>query len=121
MGFFDKFKAQSVVTRLKEEQIYEAIAKELQQGIKREGLWAKAITRSEGNDRKAKSLYIEFRAQSIIDEIQITEQIAGSEEEKQRVKMKEIRARKANDPEEIERTKRLNKATKHAGAKYIPD
>ena len=121
MSFFSKFKSQKAVDRINEEKIYEAIVKELQQGIRREGLWAKALAKSEGNESKAKSLYIEFRAQSITDEIELAKQAAIADAEKARIKSEEIRARKASSPEEIERIKRLKKAAKNAGAKYIPD
>jgi len=121
MSFFSKFKSQRAVDRLNEESIYEAIVKELQQGIKREGLWAKAIAKSEGSESKAKSLYIDFRAQSIMDEIEIAKQVAAADAEKTRIKSQEVRASNANSPEEIERINKLKKAAKNAGAKYIPD
>ena len=58
--------------RLVEEQLYETVVQELQQGIKREGLWAKALVLSDGEDNKAKAQYIKLRIQSLIDEVQIS-------------------------------------------------
>jgi FtsZ-interacting cell division protein ZipA len=69
---FDKFRKKTATARLIEEQFYEQVVHELQQGRKRDGLWAKALVNSEGSEQKAKSLYIEYRVQSIKDEIQIS-------------------------------------------------
>lgn len=71
MGFWDDYKANRSLDRLKDEQIYEIVHNEMSSGEKRAGLWAKAISQSDGNEQKAVSFYIKLRYQSIIDEIAI--------------------------------------------------
>jgi len=60
--------------RIREEIIYAAVMKEIKSGTKREGLWAKALSESEGNKAKTESLYIKYRVQSIEDELQVEEE-----------------------------------------------
>ena len=72
MGLFDKLKNQSAIDRMVEEQLYEQVATELRNGIKRDGLWLKSLEKSNGNEVKAKSIYIKYRIQSLIDEANIT-------------------------------------------------
>lgn len=48
--------------------LYEYVIDELEEDSLIKGLWAKAIAHSEGNNDKAKSLYIQYRVQSIKDE-----------------------------------------------------
>jgi hypothetical protein len=69
MKLLDRFRSKFTESQLKEEKIYEMVLNEINQGIRREGVWAKAIAKSEGNENKAKSLYIEFRAQSLSHEL----------------------------------------------------
>ena len=57
--------------RLKEEAIYLAVMKEMKAGLKSDGLWGQAISETEGNEKKAKALYIKLRVQSLKDEINI--------------------------------------------------
>ena len=57
-----------IVAREHEEKIFEQVANELKSGTRREGLWAKAYTESDGDELKTRALYIRYRAQSLIDE-----------------------------------------------------
>jgi hypothetical protein len=66
---FKKWSAVRSAHRLIEEQLYEQVVVELADGVKRQGLWAKAIADSDGHEEKAKSLYIKYRVQSIKDEL----------------------------------------------------
>ena len=66
MGLFDKFKRKS---RLEEELMYRHAFRELNAGIIREGLYAKALVNSSGDEEQTNSLYIEYRVQSIKDEL----------------------------------------------------
>lgn len=66
--------------RLIEEQLYEQVVIELSEGNKRQGLWAKAIADSEGNEGKAQSLYIKYRVQSIKDEVVLLEKAKETKE-----------------------------------------
>ncbi|AEF89679.1 hypothetical protein DelCs14_2667 [Delftia sp. Cs1-4] len=54
-----------------EEGVYAKVAGEISEGIKSDGLWAMAIAHSAGQPDLAKSLYIQYRAQSIVDEMEL--------------------------------------------------
>ena len=60
--------AAGVASRRFEEEIYEAVLEEVESGTRCPGLWAKALAKSEGDDLKARALYIDLRAQSMLDE-----------------------------------------------------
>lgn len=81
---FEKFWKSSAAARLLEEQLYEQVVTELSQGQRRDGLWAKALSNSDGIEEKAKALYIRYRVQSIKDEIEISQTLA-EEAEKQAI------------------------------------
>ena len=68
---FDSIKKRSAAARIIEEQLYEQVVNELASGQRRNGLWAKAIANSNGQDEKAKALYIQYRVQSLKDEYEI--------------------------------------------------
>lgn len=72
MKFFDKLRNNAAKSRISEEMIYEQVSEELNSGIRREGLWAKALSESNGSDDVAKSIYIKLRYQSIVDEVTVT-------------------------------------------------
>lgn len=71
MSFWKKAKQIAIVNRLVEEKIYEQVFREIESGLRRDGLWAKALQESRGNEQEAKALYIKFRVQSIKDEAEI--------------------------------------------------
>ena len=48
--------------------LYEYVMEEMESKEPLKGLWAKAIAHSEGNNNKAKSLYIQYRVQALKDE-----------------------------------------------------
>lgn len=48
--------------------LYEYVMEEMESKEPLKGLWAKAIAHSEGNNDKAKSLYIQYRVQAVKDE-----------------------------------------------------
>lgn len=75
MSIFAKLKRRNAVARLIDEQMYEIVVEELQSGIRRNGLWAKALAKSEGDESKAKAFYISYRVQSLKDESEINEEI----------------------------------------------
>jgi hypothetical protein len=53
---------------LDEEVLYEFVVSELAAGVRREGLWAKALVETEGDDQAANARYIKLRVQALIDE-----------------------------------------------------
>lgn len=109
-----------------EEDLYEAIVSELQRGYKRDGFWAKAIANGNGNEDKAKSLYIKYRIQSIIDENNITEILAKEENSRKESKVKSDNMakeaeQKAKVVAEKKRIEQLKKNLRRTGGKYIED
>jgi hypothetical protein len=130
MNLFSKFKQQSALVRLMEEQLYSDVVNELQNGIKREGLWAKAIAKSNGSESKAKFLYIEFRVQSMKDDLELANQlldIAKSKEAQNKQEEQNSIKRAENVKKELERQKveqeqqrikELKKLAKITGNKY---
>ena len=76
---FNSLKLNSAKERLLEEKLFEQVALEIQQGHKRSGLWAKAISLSKGHEELAKAKYIELRVQSLKDEIAVTHEVLERE------------------------------------------
>ena len=68
---FESLRKRSAAARIIEEQLYEQVVNELASGKRRNGLWAKAIASSNGQDEKAKALYIQYRVQSLKDEYEL--------------------------------------------------
>ena len=77
------------IERLAEEKIYEKVYEEVASGVKREGLWFKALSESDGEETKAKALYVKLRVRSLIDELIVTGEIKRSEHKIQQDKYKE--------------------------------
>ncbi len=64
-------KHSAIAGRLIEERMYEQVLLEIESGIRRDGLWAKALEKSRGNEKEAKAVYIGLRIQSIKDETEV--------------------------------------------------
>lgn len=73
---FESMKKKAAASRIDEEKLYEQVVKELANGVRRDGLWAKAIAHSNGQNEKAKSLYIQYRVKSLEDELNRTKSTA---------------------------------------------
>ena len=58
-----------------EEVYYKQVLDEMDSGIIRQGIWGKALADSLGDEGKAKSLYIKYRVQSLVDEEKIKDRI----------------------------------------------
>lgn len=69
MSWLNRIKHHAISSRFLDEQIYAQVLSEIENGQRRDGLWAKALAHSDGSNEKAKSLYIKYRAESIKDEI----------------------------------------------------
>ncbi len=54
--------------RKAEEALLAEVMKEVSQGNRREGVWAKALIDSDGDEEKAQPLYITYAIQSIVDD-----------------------------------------------------
>lgn len=59
-----------------EERLYQTVFKELEAGKRREGLWAKALTIAEFDEKKAKAEYVKLRVESLLDEEEDQRQVA---------------------------------------------
>ena len=77
------------IERLAEEKIYEKVYEEVASGVKREGLWFKALSESDGEETKAKALYVKLRVRSLIDELIVTEKIQQNTHEIEQAQTKE--------------------------------
>ena len=53
--------------KMDEEKIYSTIAKEIESNKLKKGLWTKAFSESEGDEKKTKALYIKYRFDQIQD------------------------------------------------------
>ncbi len=62
-----------IADRKLEEALYESVARELSEGVRKEGLWLKAIASSGGDKERAGAVYIELRAQSMLDDAALAE------------------------------------------------
>ena len=77
-----------------EETLYEEVANELSKDIRKEGLWLKAIQNTDGDEKRALSLYIKYRSESIKTQkkLQYEEELKIKEiKNKEELKIKEIK------------------------------
>ncbi|HHJ39259.1 MAG: hypothetical protein AXA67_12030 [Methylothermaceae bacteria B42] len=82
MSIFDLYMKSRISAKLLEEELYAEALRELEHGIRRDGLWAKAFSKSSGNEEKAKAFYIEFRVQALRDELALYKTLIKEEQEK---------------------------------------
>ena len=78
MKIFDKGKKAIINSRRLEEKLYEVALEEVENNEIRKGLYAKAISKAEGDKEKADGIYLKLRVQSIMDDIK-SEQINNRE------------------------------------------
>jgi hypothetical protein len=86
-----------------EEALYKQVLDEVESGVMRKGIYAKALADGLGDEGKAQSLYIKYRVQSLAEELKSAaelekmEQIAEQKkvEEFYRVRTEEIKLAKA--------------------------
>lgn len=60
--------ATNPLKNLEEEQVFATVLREMESGIRRDGIWAIALAEADFDESKAKAIYLKRRAQSIIDE-----------------------------------------------------
>jgi hypothetical protein len=82
MGLFDKVKKTTIESRRYEEKLYEVALEEVEAGEVRKGLYAKALSKADGDKEKADGIYLKLRVQSIMDDIE-SEQIDRREVSKE--------------------------------------
>ena len=71
-----KSKVGGAIDRLEEENWYAEVANELGSGKRKDGVWAQALAEAEGDEIKAKGLYISSRVQSMKDEATVLNHLA---------------------------------------------
>ena len=65
MGIKDVF---NQAPSIEEEALYKQVLDEVESGVMRKGIYAKALADGLGNEGKAQALYIKYRVQSLVDE-----------------------------------------------------
>ena len=70
MKIFDKVKKTTIASRRIEEKLYEVALDEVENNEIRKGLYAKALSKAEGDKEKADGIYLKLRVQSIMDDIE---------------------------------------------------
>lgn len=64
---FNFIKKKIIETRDKDDMLFEYVMEEMEDDVIIKSSWAKAIAYSEGDENKAKSLYMQYRVQAIKD------------------------------------------------------
>ena len=102
----EKQKNYQAKARLIEESLYLQVAEELAAGHRRDGLWAKAIVNTDGDEQKAKALYIKYRVQSILDEAAVE---AEKEAELEEIRLQEEQRQKAREEQTARQKQTVSK------------
>jgi hypothetical protein len=68
---FDIFQKSNITHRKADEALYSAVAQEMEDGVRHNGLWLMALEQAEGNKEKQIAEYIKLRVQSLKDDISI--------------------------------------------------
>src|SRR5471030_355018 len=85
MKLFDEIKSARGNSRRTEERLYALAAREVDAGIMREGLWAKALAEAKMDVSIAKSKYIKLRVRTLADEAHVDAvEVANFEREQAR-------------------------------------
>ena len=71
MSLFDDIRAKGAALRITEEILYAEVFREIESGVRRDGIWAKALSESEMQEGLAKAKYIKLRVQALKDEVSI--------------------------------------------------
>jgi hypothetical protein len=69
MGVFDGINSVDAASRLTEEAFYAEALREIESGMRRDGIWAMAMAESEMDQGRAGARYIKLRVQSLKDEM----------------------------------------------------
>ena len=75
MGILDTIRQKGAAGRLTEEMLYAEVLREMESGIRRDGLWAKALTEAAEKRGDPKALYIKLRVQALRDELTVTQAV----------------------------------------------
>ena len=81
---------------------YEQVSKEIQSGQKDEGVWAKAFSDSEGDEQKAKAIYIELMVEKMVLAYEARLELEKASEKEKQIAEKEKQDQIAyNQPDDI--------------------
>ena len=89
MSIFSTAKASLAARKLAEEQLYEMAVEEIVANNIRQGLWAKALIESNGNETAARAKYIKLRVESLKAEADLQEYVAENFEKERRERERE--------------------------------
>lgn len=81
MAFWRAVQEKRIVNRIMDEQAHELAAQEINSGMRRDGLWAKAIVEAGPDERLAKVAYLRLLVQRIKDEAYLRERAEEQERE----------------------------------------
>jgi hypothetical protein len=99
MGLFDNLKSEDAVSRLNEEALYAEALREIESGLRRDGIWAMAMAQSDMDTAKAAARYIKLRVQSLKDELMLQHQAAmQAEEQEQKRRIAQMEADATKHP-----------------------
>ena len=76
MSLFSSAKAKLAASKLAEERLYAQVAEEVASGQIRQGLWAKAIAETGGDEAAAKAHYLKLRVEIMRAEAEVTDYVA---------------------------------------------
>tara|TARA_A100001015_G_scaffold157512_1_gene174777 strand:+ start:415 stop:891 length:477 start_codon:yes stop_codon:yes gene_type:complete len=96
---------QKLISQEEELYIYEQIGNELDNDIKDEGLWIKALSLSEGNEDKTKAKYIQLMIEKIKLEDKARQELLDNYYE--RVKKEELKDEKLQNLEKKDKEKKI--------------
>lgn len=116
MGLFSSTRAKLAASKIAEEQLYAQAAEEVAAGVIRQGLWAKAIAESDGNEAAAKARYIKLRVELMIAEADLAEHAVGvAEHEAKRAEHEAKRAEAERESREAREAAQVKKLEEGSG------
>ena len=102
-NLFSKFsKTRKLIDKEVMYGFYEQVSKEIQSGQKDEGVWAKAFSDSEGDEQKAKAIYIELMVEKMVLAYEARLELEKASEKEKQIAEKEKQDQIAyNQPDDI--------------------
>jgi hypothetical protein len=93
MGLVDDVRLRGASSRITEEALYAEALREVEAGLRRDGLWAKALAETGMRQLDAQACYLKLRVQSLRDEIDLVVQDAAREtRQKQQLLLEQSKA-----------------------------
>ena len=80
MESFDDIQSSDAASRLLEEAFYAEALREIESGMRRDGIWAMAMAESDMDQGRAAAKYIKLRVQSLKDEAALRIEAAAAQE-----------------------------------------